>query len=188
MSEATITGIRRQVLQTGAYEPAEASCSITLPVAEDISSDDAEKMIEQWGSTLDIANYEALGIAYEVTEQGIRRLSKSVSGDSTPAPVAAGPSGNTPPRAPTVGGSPLDREWQHLMENKSEWWDPNWQKKLDPDSNFNKNGPDYKRRSDGKGLWLTKKDGTSLVPSFFVCPFTGKNSSELSAVGKEIRV
>ena len=187
MSEASITVFRRQVLQTGAYEPAEASCSITLPIAEDISSSDAEKMIGEWGNTLDIANYEALGISYEITEQGIRRLSKSVSGGSAPAPLAEGTGGNHTASAPAVGGSPLDREWQHLMENKTDWWDPNWQKKLDPESKFNKNGPDYKRRSDGKGLWLTKKDGTSLVPTFFVCPFTGKDANELAAVGKEIR-
>ena len=187
MSELTITVFRRQVLQTGAYEPSEASCSITLPITEDITPKDAEKMIEEWGTTLDIANYEALGIGYEVTEQGLRRLSKSVSGHATSAPMAEPSTGYTPPPTPIIGGSSLDQIWRHLMDNRSDWWDPNWVKKQDPEAKFNKAGPDYKRRADGKGLWLTKKDGTSLVPNWFVCPFTGKTSTELSSIGTEIR-
>ena len=187
MSESTITVFRRQVLQTGAYEPAEASCSITLPITEDITPKDAEKMIEEWGTTLDIANYEARGIGYEVTEQGLRRLSKSVSGHATSAPMAEPATGYTPPPTPIIGGSSLDQIWRHLMDNRADWWDPNWVKKQDPEANFNKAGPDYKRRADGKGLWLTKKDGTSLVPNWFVCPFTGKTSTELSSIGTEIR-
>ena len=73
------------------------------------------------------------------------------------------------------------------MSNKDNWWDPNWQKKLDPNANFNKAGPDYKRKSDGKGLWLSKKDGTSLVPNWFNCPFTQKTSSELTEISNTIR-
>lgn len=190
MAEATsntVTVFRRQVIQSGSYEPAEASCSVTLTIGEDVGQEDVAALIGTWGETLDIANYEALGIGYEVTEQGVRMLQKSVPAAGAPSAVAAPPSG-TPTYAPKgKGGGSLDDIWRDLMNNKKDWWDPNWEKKLDPDANFNKAGPDYKRRSDGKGIWLTKKDGSSLVPDWFVCPFTEKDSAALSAVGAEIR-
>lgn len=190
MAEATsntVTVFRRQVIQTGNYEPAEASCSVTLTISDDVEQEAVASMIGSWGETLDIANYEALGIGYEMTEQGVRMLRKSVSGDNT-TPAVAAPAAGTPTYAPKgKGGGSLDDVWRDLMDNKTGWWDPNWEKKLDPDANFNKAGPDYKRRSDGKGIWLTKKDGTSLVPGWFVCPFTGKESGELAQIGAEIR-
>jgi hypothetical protein len=77
--------------------------------------------------------------------------------------------------------------WTDLMTNQSGWWPPNWEKKLDPAANFNKKGPDYKRRGDGKGIWLTKPDGTSQIPDWFVCPFTGKTAPELASIGAQIR-
>jgi hypothetical protein len=183
----TFTVFRRQVVQTNSYEPAEASCSVTITLTGDESQEDVANKIAEWGTTLEIANYEALGVGYEMTENGVRRLEKSVSEPATPAPVEAPAERNSPPSAPTFGGSGLDTLWRDLMDNKSKWWDPNWQKKLDPDANFNKNGPDYKRRADGKGLWLSKKDGTSLVPDWFQCPFTQKTSAELVDIGKSIR-
>ena len=77
--------------------------------------------------------------------------------------------------------------WTDLMNNQSGWWPPNWEKKLDPAAAFNKKGPDYKRRGDGKGIWLTKPDGSSQVPDWFVCPFTGKTAAELASIGAQIR-
>ncbi len=186
-TQPTVTVFRRQVIQTGDYEPAEASCSVTLPLNGDESQDNVADIIAQWGTTLDIANYEALGVGYEVDEQGVRMLQKSVSGASKSGAVAPPPPG-TPTYAPKgTGGGSLQDVWKDLMENQNDWWPPNWKKKLDPESTFNKNGPDYKRKSDQKGIWLTKKDGTPLVPDWFVCPFTGKDADGLKQVGSEIR-
>ena len=183
----TFTVFRRQVVQTGKFEPAEASCSVTVTLTGDESQEGVANLIAEWGTTLEIANYEALGIGYEMTETGVRRLEKSLPEHTATAPVAQPAAGNSPPPAPAFGGSGLDTLWRDLMDNKSKWWDPNWQKKLDPNANFNKNGPDYKRKADGKGLWLSKKDGTSLVPDWFQCPFTAKSSGELVDIGKSIR-
>ncbi len=190
MAEATnntFTVFRRQVIQTGDYEPAEASCSVTITVDDGASQEDISKSIAQWGETLEVANYEALGVGYEMTESGVRMLSKSVSGTSAPAAVAVQAATNSSNGSTSKSGGSLQDVWRDLMDNSGGWWDPNWVKKLEPDSKFNKNGPDYKRKEDGKGIWLTKKDGTSLVPNWFVCPFTGKDSDALSTVGSQIR-
>ena len=183
-TENTFTVFRRQVIQTGDYEPAEASCSVPIAVASETSQEDIAEQIAEWGNTLEMANYESLGIGYELTEQGVRRLQKSVSGTAKSAPVAAAPTGNS---SSGSSGGTLDSLWRDLMDNRTDWWDPNWQKKLDPAANFNMNGPDYKRKSDGKGLWLSKKDGSVLIPNWFVCPFTGKDSNELTTISATIR-
>ena len=183
----TFTVFRRQVVQTGKFEPAEASCSVTIALTGDENQEAVANLIAEWGTTLEIANYEALGIGYEMQEQGVRRLQKSLPEHTASAPVAESAQGNKAPAAPAIGGSGMDPLWNDLMSNKDNWWDPNWQKKLDPNANFNKAGPDYKRKSDGKGLWLSKKDGTSLVPNWFNCPFTQKTSSELTEISNTIR-
>tara|TARA_R110002153_G_scaffold50869_1_gene143100 strand:- start:28190 stop:28762 length:573 start_codon:yes stop_codon:yes gene_type:complete len=183
----TFTVFRRQVVQTGKFEPAEASCSVTIALTGDENQEAVANLIAEWGTTLEIANYEALGIGYEMQEQGVRRLQKSLPEHTANAPVASAPAGNSTPASPVIGGTGLDSLWNDLMSNKDNWWDPNWQKKLDPNANFNKAGPDYKRKSDGKGLWLSKKDGTSLVPNWFNCPFTQKTSSELTEISNTIR-
>ena len=183
-TENTSTVFRRQVIQTGDYEPAEASCSVTIAVDSEMSQEDIGEQIAEWGNTLEMANYEALGIGYEITEQGVRRLQKSVSGTTKSPPVAAAPARNS---SSSSSGGTIDSLWRDLMDNKTDWWDPNWQKKLDPAANFNMNGPDYKRKSDGKGLWLSKKDGSVLIPNWFVCPFTGKDSNELTTISASIR-
>ena len=185
-AENCITVFRRQVIQTGSYEPAEASCSVTLTIDADTSEEEVTDLITRWGSVLELSNYEALGVGYEMTDDGtVSMLSKSLSGASeggTVAPAAA------PAPAPAGGGGgSLEETWRHLMDHRTDWWDPNWSKKLDPAANFNKKGPDYKRRSDGKGLWLTKQDGAVLVPGWFVCPFTGKTAADLASIGAQIR-
>jgi len=183
-ADNTFTVFRRQVIQTGSYEPAEASCSVTISVDAELSQEQIAEQIAEWGATLEMSNYEALGIGYEITEQGVRRLEKSIPGPTASPPVAAAPTGN---RSSGSSSGTLESLWRDLMDNKTDWWDPNWQKKLDPEANFNMNGPDYKRRSDGKGLWLSKKDGSVLIPNWFVCPFTGKDSNELSGISATIR-
>ena len=140
------------------------------------------KQIEEWGTTLDMANYEALGVGYEVTEQGVRRLSKSVPSNNTSDSVAKPAKGNSP-----ASGSDKASYWDDLMNNKGDWWNPNWEKKLDGTFN-NLKGPDYKHKKDNnKALWLSNQDGSSQVPDHFVCPFTGKDSDELGKIGKQIR-
>lgn len=181
----TFTVFRRQVIQTGKFEPAEASCSVTIALPEGSSTEDTAKMIAEWGTTLEIANYEALGVGYELDEQGVRMLQKSIPGNDSPDPVAAPAPGNTAPAS--FGAGTLSELWRDLMTNQSNWWTPNWQDKLNPEKEVNPNGPDYKRKADGKGIWLSKKDGTPLIPDWFVCPFTSKDVKELQTVAKQVR-
>ena len=179
----SFTVFRRQVIQTGDYEPAEASCSVTITVTDGATQEEIVKQIEEWGPTLDMANYEALGVGYEVTEQGVRRLSKSVPSNNASDPVAK-PAAR-PQRSGGVGSK--ESYWDGLMNNQGDWWNPNWEKKLDGTFN-NLKGPDYKHKKDNnKALWLSNQDGSSQVPDHFVCPFTGKDSDELGKIGKQIR-
>ena len=185
MTEAnnTFTVFRRQVIQTGEYEPAEASCSVTITLNGDENAEEVANLISEWGNTLEMANYEALGVGYELTEQGVRRLSKSVPRSDTADPVATPAAANRP----TGDGGPKDDWWENLMNNKGDWWAPNWEKKLDG-AFKNLAGPDYKHKNNTKmALWLTAQDGGSIVPNWFACPFTGKSSDDLGMVGKQIR-
>jgi len=185
----TVTVFRRQVIQTGKFEPAEASCSVTIALPEGSSMEDTAKMIAEWGTTLEIANYEALGVGYELNEQGVRMLQKSIPRSDTADPVETSTAGNTTTSyAPKgTGGGGLADLWRDLMNNQSAWYSPNWQDKLNPEKQVNPNGPDYKRKADGKGIWLSKKDGTPLIPDWFVCPFTGKVAKELNDVAGQVR-
>ncbi len=79
-TENTFTVFRRQVIQTGSYEPAEASCSVTVAVDAESTQEQIAEQIAEWGATLEMSNYEALGIGYEITEQGVRRLEKVFPG------------------------------------------------------------------------------------------------------------
>ena len=73
----TFTMFRRQVVQTGKFAPAEASCSVTIALTGDESQEAVANLVAEWGTTLEIANYEALGVGYEMTESGVRRLEKA---------------------------------------------------------------------------------------------------------------
>ena len=188
-TENSVTVFRRQVIQTGSYEPAEASCAVTLTIADGSSEEEVADLIARWGSVLELSNYEALGVGYEIAEDGsVEMLAKSIPGVSASGPPAVAAAPVAAPAPAGGGGGSLEDVWRNLMDNQSDWWDPNWSKKMDPNSNFNKKGPDYKRRSDGKGLWLTKQDGTVLVPGWFVCPFTSKTASDLASIGAQIRI
>ena len=82
-AENSITVFRRQVIQTGSYEPAEASCSVTITVDADTSEEEATDLITRWGSVLELSNYEALGVGYEIAEDGtVAMLEKSIPGAS----------------------------------------------------------------------------------------------------------
>ena len=187
-TENSITVFRRQVIQTGSYEPAEASCAVTLSIDADTSEEEVADLLTRWGAVLELSNYEALGVGYELAEDGtVEMLAKSIPGASASGPPAMAPAPAASPAPAGGGGGSLEDIWRNLMDHQSDWWDPNWSKKMDPNSNFNKKGPDYKRRSDGKGLWLTKQDGSCLVPGWFVCPFTGKTAADLATIGAQIR-
>ena len=69
-AENSITVFRRQVIQTGSYEPAEASCSVTISVDDGTSEEEVADLITRWGSVLELSNYEALGVGYEIAEDG----------------------------------------------------------------------------------------------------------------------
>ncbi len=184
----SFTVFRRQVIQTGDYEPAEASCSVSITIDADASQEEVAEEIAKWGTTLEIANYEALGVGYELTEQGVRLLEKSVRSSTPDATVAKQATGNKSySNANSSKGGSLQDVWRDLMDNQTMWWPPNWQDKLNPDKDVNANGPDYKRKADGKGVWLSKKDGTPLIPDWFVCPFTGKDAAALKEIAREVR-
>ncbi|SVB46743.1 uncharacterized protein METZ01_LOCUS199597, partial [marine metagenome] len=90
-TENTVTVFRRQVLQTGSYEPAEASCSVTIALDGDEDKEQVADLIAEWGTMLEMANYESLGVGYEITDEGaVRMLSKSIPRtDTAPAPAPA---------------------------------------------------------------------------------------------------
>jgi len=72
------------------------------------------------------------------------------------------------------------------MNNSGNWF-TNWPDQLEGKDNPTR--PAYRRRGDGKGLWLTRKDANSspAFPSWFVCPQTGKTGDALAEVGRQIR-
>jgi len=176
----TFTVFRRQVIQTGKFEPAEASCSVTVTLTGDESQEGVANLIAEWGTTLEIANYEALGVGYEMTESGVRRLEKSLPEHTATAPVAQPAAGNSPPPAPVIGGSGMDSMWRDLMENHDDWWPPNWPKKVSGE--FKPNSPDYKTKKTNKGIWIRDQKGNYQIPDCFICPFTQKTAVELKAV------
>ena len=61
-TENTFTVFRRQVIQTGDYEPAEASCSVTIALDGDEDKEQVADLISEWGTMLEMANYESLGV------------------------------------------------------------------------------------------------------------------------------
>ena len=67
-TENSITVFRRQVIQTGSYEPAEASCAVTLSIDADTSEEEVADLLTRWGAVLELSNYEALGVGYEMAE------------------------------------------------------------------------------------------------------------------------
>ncbi len=98
----SFTVFRRQVIQTGEYEPAEASCSVTITLNGDEDSEAVAGLISEWGTTLEMANYEALGVGYELTEQGVRRLSKAFPGLTRQIPWLHQPRRIVPPVVATT--------------------------------------------------------------------------------------
>ena len=181
-NDIRVTVSRRSVTQVAPYESEEASASIEFSMDAGASADDVTGEVQAWGDRLATANYEALGVGYEVTEVAVRRLQKSVSGREQGSPMAAAP---TPAAAPAAGGDAEDL-WRDLMNNADGWY-TNWPEQLSGGENATR--PAYRRKSDGKGLWLARKDknGTPAFPHWFVDPDSGKTGEALAEVGRQIR-
>ena len=185
-----ITVSRRSVVQVAPYESEEASSSIEWTMDAASSKEEILDAATNWRNELAMANFEALGVGYDVNDVAVRRLQKSVSGSNEnsavapaapPAPAASAP----PSRNPGSGGA-SDELWRDLMNNGDKWF-TNWPDQLA--GNDNPARPAYRRSGDGKGLWLTNRDkgGTSAFPEWFVCPKTGKSGDALAQIGRELR-
>jgi len=182
LTDIRVTVARRSVTQVAPYESEEATASIEFSMEGDSSSDDVIAEAKAWGDRLATANYEALGVGYEITEVAVRRLQKSLPGGSPGSPVAPAPA----PAAPAAQGVTQEDLWRDLMNNSSQWF-TNWPDQLAGTENAKR--PAYRRKGDGKGLWLAQKDaaGTPCFPHWFVDPQTGKTGEALAEVGKQIR-
>ena len=179
-TEIRVTVTRRSVMQVAPYESEEASSSVEFSMDGDASAEEVMGEQSAWSDRLATANYESLGIGYEITEVAVRRLQKSVpGGNESPAVAAAQPQ--------PAGGQPTrgaqDDLWRDVMNNSSKWF-TNWPEQLDGSENPKR--PAYRRSADGKGLWLTRKDGSANFPNFFVCPKTGKTGEALTEIGNQI--
>ena len=181
-TEIRVTVARRSVAQVAPYESEEASASIEFSMEGDSAEADVVAEAKAWGDRLATANYEALGVGFEITEVAVRRLQKSVSGGNPGAAVASAPA----PAAPASSGESDDVLWRDLMDNSDQWF-TNWPDQLAGTENAKR--PAYRRKGDGKGLWLARKDatGTPAFPHWFVDPQTGKTGEALAEVGKQIR-
>ena len=178
-NDIRVTVTRRSVMQVASYESEEASSSVEFSMDAGASAEEVMGEQSAWSDRLATANYESLGIGYEITEVAVRRLQKSVPGGNESPAVAAAP----PPRAATTGAGAQDDLWRDVMNNNSKWF-TNWPEQLD--GNENPKRPAYRRSLDGKGLWLTRKDGSANFPNFFVCPKTGKAGEALTEIGNQI--
>ena len=185
-----VTVSRRSVVQVAPFESEEASSSIEWTMDAGATKEEILDAATSWRNELSMANFEALGVGYDVTDVAVRRLQKSVSGNNenasmAPAAPSAPPAAPAPSRSPG-SGSASDELWRDLMNN-SDKWITNWPDQLS--GNDNPSRPAYRRSGDGKGLWLTNKDkgGTSAFPEWFVCPKTGKSGDALAQIGRELR-
>ena len=70
---------RRSVAQVAPYESEEASASVELSLDADTSAEEVIAQLKGWGDRIATANFEALGIGYEIDEVAVRRLQKKRS-------------------------------------------------------------------------------------------------------------
>lgn len=178
-NDIRVTVTRRSVTQVAPFESEEATSSVEFSMDANASAEEVMGERLAWSDRLATANYEALGLGFEITEVAVRRIQKSVSGDNSRAAVAAAPTRS----APASGGGAQEDLWRDVMDNGNKWF-TNWPEQLE--GNENAKRPAYRRSSDGKGLWLTRKDGSANFPNFFVCPKTGKSGDALTEIGKQI--
>ena len=178
-NDIRVTVTRRSVMQVAPYESEEASSSVEFSMDGGASAEEVMGEQSAWRDRLATANYESVGIGDEITEVAGLRAQKSVSGGNETPAVGAAP----PPRAAASSGGTQDDLWRDVMNNNSGWF-TNWPEQLDGSENPKR--PAYRRSGDGKGLWLTRKDGNANFPNFFVCPKTGKTGDALTEIGNQI--
>jgi len=180
-NDTRITVSRRSVVQVAPYESEEASTSIEFTVAADSSPEEILDAAQEWRNNLARANFEALGVGYEEVDAVVRRLQKSLPGSNESVAMAVPATAPPTATADTTGSL-----WRDLMNNSNNWF-TNWPDQLTGTDSPTR--PAYRRRGDGKGLWLTRKDANSspAFPSWFVCPQTGKTGDALAEVGRQIR-
>ena len=66
-TEIRVTVARRSVAQVAPYESEEASASIEFSMEGDSAEADVVAEAKAWGDRLATANYEALGVGFEIT-------------------------------------------------------------------------------------------------------------------------
>jgi len=177
---------RRSVAQVAPYESEEASASVELSLDADTSAEEVIAQLKTWGDRIATANFEALGIGYEIDEVAVRRLQKSLPENNQSPAVAAAPS--APASAPTKSASAGEEVWRDIMDNSDNWF-VNW-----PDIvsgvESNASRPAYRKKGpNGTGVWLINRDkeNSAAFPEWFVCPKTGKGSEELLEIGRQIK-
>lgn len=180
-NDIRITVSRRSVAQVAPYESEEASTTIEFSVDAGTSQEEILDTAKQWRNELTMANLEALGVGYVAVDDVIQRLQKSIPGNNESAAMEVPATAPPTATADTTGSL-----WRDLMNNSTNWF-TNWPDQLA--GNDSPTRPAYRRRGDGKGLWLTRKDANSspAFPSWFVCPQTGKTGDALAEVGRQIR-
>ena len=177
---------RRSVAQVAPYESEEASASVELSLDADTSAEEVIAQLKTWGDRIATANFEALGIGYEIDEVAVRRLQKSLPENNQRPAVAAAPA--APASAPTKSASAGEEVWRDIMDNSDNWF-VNW-----PDIvsgvESNASRPAYRKKGpNGTGVWLINRDkeNSAAFPEWFVCPKTGKGSEELLEIGRQIK-
>ena len=177
---------RRSVAQVAPYESEEASASVELSLDADTSAEEVIAQLKTWGDRIATANFEALGIGYEIDEVAVRRLQKSLPENNQSPAVAAAPS--APASAPTKSAPAGEEVWRDIMDNSDNWF-VNW-----PDIvsgvESNASRPAYRKKGpNGTGVWLINRDkeNSAAFPEWFVCPKTGKGSEELLEIGRQIK-
>ena len=177
---------RRSVAQVAPYESEEASASVEISLAADTSAEEVVAQLKGWGDRIATANFEALGIGYEIDEVAVRRLQKSVPENNQSPAVAPAP--KQAAAAPAKSAPAGDGIWRDIMENSDNWF-VNW-----PDIvsgvESNAKRPAYRKKGpNGTGVWLVNQDNenSAAFPEWFVCPKTGKGSEELLEIGRQIK-
>jgi len=177
---------RRSVAQVAPYESEEASASVEISLAADTSAEDVIAQLKGWGDRIATANFEALGIGYEIDEVAVRRLQKSVPENNQSPAVAPAP--KPAAAAPTKSAPADDNVWRDIMDNSDNWF-VNWEDILSGvESNAKR--PAYRKKGpNGTGVWLVNQDNenSAAFPDWFVCPKTGKGSQELLEIGRQIK-
>ena len=177
---------RRSVAQVAPYESEEASASVEISLAADTSAEEVVAQLKGWGDRIATANFEALGIGYEIDEVAVRRLQKSVPENNQSPAVAPAP--KQAAAAPAKSAPAGDGIWRDIMDNSDNWF-VNW-----PDIvsgvESNASRPAYRKKGpNGTGVWLLNRDkeNSAAFPEWFVCPKTGKGSEELLEIGRQIK-